>query len=115
MAPKKLVEPSPSGLSMVNAETVADRQDFSTFRRWYSPQQFLETLRSGVQAERLRLEHFVNPEFRMQEARILIYFTRAFTGQTCDFTRQWRLNFSGPADLHYFGRRDRHLFSTFMS
>ncbi|OLQ01075.1 hypothetical protein AK812_SmicGene16204 [Symbiodinium microadriaticum] len=67
MAPKKLVEPSPSGLSMVNAETVADRQDFSTFRRWYSPQQFLETL------------------------RILIYFTRAFTGQTCDFTRQWRL------------------------
>ena len=70
MAPKKLVELSPSGLSVVNAETVADLPDFSTFRRWYSPQQFLETLRAGVQVERLRLEHFVDPEFRMQEARI---------------------------------------------
>ncbi|CAE7950009.1 unnamed protein product, partial [Symbiodinium sp. KB8] len=49
MAPKKL-EPLPPGVSpatLVSEETVADRPEFRTFRRWYSPQQFLETLRSG--------------------------------------------------------------------
>ena len=72
MAPKKL-EPLPPGVSpatLVSEETVADRPEFRTFRRWYSPQQFLETLRSGGQVERLRLQRFVNPDFRVQEARI---------------------------------------------
>ena len=82
MAPKRLTLPSGvSPFTLVNEQTVADRQDFSTFRRWCSPQQFLETLRTGGQAERLRLQHFVNPDFRVQEARLfdLLYPARSET------------------------------------